>query len=174
MNWKGSKDYFSTVVNIGMSLMLGVNFVTSAVGMKGNICELVQIIQVWYIKMLTSWSGENHSKLFQVFTFPFYFQIFQLSVVFLCPLLLTVRICPCTIQFQHKFSVMVLSAFSVHCPSWSTCFELELPQISCLFLRCELRLWFLKTLFPESCVACCTPHQWTDFAEKWPGKNEFF
>lgn len=46
MNWKGSKDYFSTVVNIGMSLMLGVNVVTSAVGMKGNICELVQIIQV--------------------------------------------------------------------------------------------------------------------------------
>lgn len=69
---------------------------------------------------------------------------------------------------------MVLSASSVHCPSWSTCFELELPQISCIFFQCELWLWFLNTLFPEWCVACCTPHQWTDFAEKWPGKNEFF
>lgn len=98
-----------------------------------------------------------------------------LSVVFLCPLLLQVFIypCPCTIQFQLKFSVLVLSAF-VHCPSWSTCFELELPQISCIFFQYELWLWFLNTLFPEICVACCTPHQWTDFAEKWPGKNEFF
>lgn len=59
-------------------------------------------------------------------------------------------------------------------PFWSTCFELELPQISCTFFQHGPWLWFLNTLFPDSCVACCTPHQWTDFAEKWPGKNELF
>lgn len=52
-----------------MSLTLGVNFVKSALGTKRNVCELLQILQVWYIKILTSWSG-NNSKLFQVFQFP--------------------------------------------------------------------------------------------------------
>lgn len=45
--------------------------------------------------------------------------------------------------FRYGFSP---SALSEHCPSWSTCFELELFPRSCVFFQHELWLWFCNTI----------------------------
>lgn len=95
--------------------MLGANFVKSAVGIKRNICEFLQIIQVWYIKDLNKWKiladlSKTTLDYFKPFQFPsggpFYFLILLLSVVFIVSFAFNSTHLPVSI-FRYSFVCVI-------------------------------------------------------------------